>query len=61
MLSVPLTSSLSDYISGKPQALSLFLVPDPTKAGSTTSSTPASRQIDDRDVWEEHLTPSSAK
>ena len=25
------------------------------------SSTPANRQIDDRDVWEEHLTPGSAK
>ena len=50
MLSVPLTSSLSDYISGKPQALSLFLVPDPTKADSTEGSTPTNRQIDDRDV-----------
>ena len=62
MLSVSLTSTLSDYISGKPQALSLFLVPDPTKSDSTEGSTlPASRQIDDRDVGEEHLTPGSAK
>ena len=51
MLSVPLTSSLSDYISGEAQALSLFLVPDPTKADSTEGShSPASRQIDDREV-----------
>ena len=50
MLSVPLTPSQSGYIRGKPQALSLFLVPDPTKADWSEGSTPESRQVDDKDV-----------
>ena len=39
MLSVPLTSSLSDYISGEPQVISLFWVPVPMKADMTEGST----------------------
>ena len=67
MLSVPLTSSLSDYIS---ESLSLFPVPvsvyavfpDPTQADRLKAQhLPAERQIDDWVVWEEHLTPGSAK
>ena len=50
MLSVPLTSSLSDYIGGEPQALSLFLVPDPTKADSTEGSTLTCKQADRRNT-----------
>ena len=51
MLSVPLTSSLSDYISGEPKALSLFLVPDPTKADRLKAQhLPARGWIDDRSV-----------
>ena len=55
MLSVPLTSSLSAYISGSFQAFCLFPFPVPcilthVKAGKAESSTPARRQIDDRSV-----------
>ena len=45
MLSVPLTSSLSDYISGS--FLPVLVYAETEKADS---STPVERQIDDRDV-----------
>ena len=56
MLSIPLTSSLSDYISESSQSLRLFPVPvypdsvypDPTQADRLKAQhLPAERQIDD--------------
>ena len=65
MLSVPLTSSLSDYISGEPQAIRLFLgmqtvlvyavpvYPDPMhklRKLRAPHLKPTRRQIDDGDM-----------
>ena len=46
MLSVPLTPSLSKYISGSSQSISLFLVPDLTKADMAEGSTLTCKKAD---------------
>ena len=46
MLSVPLTSSQSNYISESSQSLSLFLVPGQTKADPTEGSSLTYKKVD---------------
>ena len=64
MLSVPLTSSLSACISDNPESKALQILVG-YQVGSwwrhNTYLIPECRQVDDGDLWEEHLTQGSDK